>query len=103
MKTVKIIALLAVLFLITPVSAQDNKTAKPKKSEEVTFAVSMHCNNCKAKIEKNISWEKGVKNIKVDLEKKTVKINYDPGKTSEEKLKKAIEKLDYTCSKPKNG
>jgi copper chaperone CopZ len=57
----------------------------------------MYCENCKARIEKNIGWEKGVKDLQVNLEKKTVKITYDPQKTTKEKLKKAIEKLEYSC------
>jgi copper chaperone CopZ len=73
--------------------------AKKKNSETVTFAVNVHCDNCKAKIEKNISWEKGVKDLTVDLEKKAVTIVYNPQKTTEEKLKKAIEKLGYTCER----
>ncbi|MDR2622023.1 MAG: heavy-metal-associated domain-containing protein [Dysgonamonadaceae bacterium] len=73
--------------------------AKKKKSEEVTFIVNMYCENCKAKIEKNISWEKGVKDLTVNLEKKTVTIVYNPQKTTEENLKKAIEKLGYTCER----
>ena len=101
MKTTKMM-LLSVLLLIGgvfTVNAQNEKTDK-KKTEEVTFIVSMHCHGCQSKIEKNISWEKGVKDLKADLEKKTVTITYDPKRTNEEKLKKAIEKLDFKCEKP---
>jgi copper chaperone CopZ len=59
----------------------------------------MQCHNCKAKIEKNIPWEKGVKDLQVDLEEKTVTIIYNPQKTTEEKLQKAIEKLGFICKK----
>lgn len=77
----------------------DQKEKKKKKTEEVTFQVNMHCQNCQSKIEKNIPWEKGVKDLAVDLEAKTVKIVYDPKKTNEDKLKEAFEKLDFTCEK----
>ena len=100
MKTMKMISLVAMMVLAVSVSAQVKKQAKPKKTEEVTFTVSMTCDGCKQKIEKNISWEKGVKDMEINVEKKTVKINYDPKQTSEEKLKKAIEKLKFTCGKP---
>jgi copper chaperone CopZ len=84
--------------LCLSLSAQEPKDkAKKKKSEEVTFTVNMYCENCKTKIEKNISWEKGVKDLTIDLEKKTVEIVYDAKKTTEEKLKKAIEKLGFTA------
>jgi copper chaperone CopZ len=80
--------------------AQDKKEEKKKKKvEEVTFTVSMFCGNCQAKIERHISWEKGVKDLKVNLDKKTVTIKYDPSKTTEEALKKAIEGLEFTCEK----
>ena len=52
------------------------------------------------KVRENISFEKGVKSLEINLEKKTVTISYDPAKTNEATLKKAIEKLGYTCGKP---
>jgi copper chaperone CopZ len=79
--------------------AQDKKAEKKKKTEEVTFVVSMFCDNCKAKIERHLGWEKGVKDLSVNLDKKLVSIQYDPSKTSEETLKKVIESLEYTCEK----
>jgi len=101
MKAIRIISMVAMIICIGfgTILAQDNKKAKPKKTEEVTFIVSMSCDGCKQKVEKNISWEKGVKDMEVNLEKKTVKINYDPKKTTEKKLKKAIENLKFTCEK----
>jgi copper chaperone CopZ len=90
--------LLSGLALCLALSAQENKNGK-SGSEKVTFAVNMHCDNCKAKIEKNISWEKGVKDLTVDLGKKTITIVYNPQKTTEDKLKKAVEKLGYTCER----
>ena len=99
MKTFRTLILLgAALFIGFGASA---KTADKKaKTETVTFNVSMDCHNCQAKIEKNIPWEKGVKDLKVDLENKQVTIKYDPAKTNEAELKKAIEKLDFECEKP---
>jgi copper chaperone CopZ len=94
----KIAVLMLALLSGLMLSAQEGKNQK-KKSEKVTFSVNMYCESCKAKIEKNVSWEKGVKDLTVNLEKKTVSIVYNPQKTTEEKLKKAIEKLGYTAEK----
>jgi copper chaperone CopZ len=80
-------------------AAQDKKADKKKKTEEVTFSVNMTCDNCKAKIERHISWEKGVKDLKVYPDKKQVTVKYDPAKTTEEKLKEAINALEFTCEK----
>ena len=84
------------------VDSPDNKANKNAKTKVVTFNVNLHCGACKQKVEKNIAWEKGVKDMKVDLDSKTVKITYDPKKTSEDNLKKAIEKLDFTCDVKKS-
>ena len=78
---------------------KDKTSAKNKKTESVCFNVSMSCDGCKARIEKIIPFEKGVKDLTVNLENKTVKIVYDPKKTDETKLKTAIEKLDYSVEK----
>ena len=53
----KLVILMLALVAGLVLSAQEKKDKK-KKNEEVTFAVNMYCENCKTKIEKNISWEK---------------------------------------------
>lgn len=74
--------------------------AKPVKGyKEVTFATHLHCQDCVKKVTENISYEKGVKDLEVSLEKQTIYIKYDPKKTDEAKLKAAIEKLGYEVHK----
>ena len=102
----KLILILSALLLVSPaealasspepssVSVQEKKV---KKTETVTFSVSMHCKKCVAKITDNISFLKGVEDLKVSLDQKTVTITYNPAKNDEESLKKAIEKLGYTA------
>ncbi len=96
MKTVQII-LTAIVFLLGThiVSAQDKKANN--KEEQVVFLVNMHCHNCEQKIKKNIPYEKGVKDLTIDLDKKLVTVKYRPDKTDKDKLKKSIEKLGFTC------
>lgn len=92
---------LIVMLCLTSLSfntyAQDKKDKKNEK-QEVTFDVSMTCDNCKRRIEKNIAFEKGVSDMKVDLPGKTVMVIYQTNKTDIEKLQKAIEKLGYTVA-----
>ncbi|MDP4210499.1 MAG: heavy-metal-associated domain-containing protein [Bacteroidota bacterium] len=93
----RIITLITFLFFAVALHAQD-KTAETKKSqEEVTFVVGMHCEACKKRIESAIPFEKGVKDLNVNLDKKEVTIIYKTAKTNVDKLKKAIEELGYTC------
>ena len=64
---------------------------------DVTFVTNIHCRNCVHKVEDNLSFEKGVKDLKVNLDDKTVYIKYDGKKTDVEKLSRAINKLGYTA------
>ena len=99
MKPYKFFIFVLVVFSSTFfIHAQDSKKTK-SKYEETVFKVNMSCQNCQAKIEKNIPWEKGVKDLKVDLEKKTVTVQYDQKKTTEANLEQAIKKLGFTCQK----
>ena len=84
------------LFAFTQVNAQDSSKAK---SDTVKYWVSMDCGNCVAKVEKNIAFEKGVKDLIVDLKTKTVTIAYKSKKTSPEKLEKAIKALGFETEK----
>lgn len=79
------------------VSVQLLKKVKKQKGEikEVTFSVHLHCANCVKKVEENIAFEKGVKDLKVSLDDQTVYVKYDASKTSEAALKTAIEALGY--------
>lgn len=55
----------------------------------------MHCQNCEAKIKKNIRFEKGVKAIETSVPKQTVTITYDADKGSKESIVKALGDLGY--------
>ena len=96
----KRIILLAVAALMTlsAVAASPEKVKKVKEVKEVTFSVHLHCENCVKKVQENISFEKGVKDLDVCLGHQTVTVKYDPAKTSEETLKASIEKLGYEVS-----
>lgn len=84
----------------TSTLTQKQKPSKKKKGEvkEVTFLVHLHCENCVKKVQENIAFEKGVKDLKVSLDDQTVALKYDAAKTSEATLKAAIEKLGYPVS-----
>ena len=52
---------------------------------------------------KNIAWEKGVKDIICDLEKKTVTVVYDTRKTDIDTLLKAFERIGKPAKVLKNN
>ena len=79
----------------TAVQAQDKKQKNNADIQEVTFVTTIDCKNCVKKVEANLPYEKGIKDMKVNLDDKTVWIKYDATKTDKEKLAAAIVKLGY--------
>ena len=73
------------------------QTAKPKKAKaeikDVTFKVHIHCAGCLKKIQENLAYEKGVKDLHICMDDQVIQMKYDSSKTNEETLKKAIVKL----------
>ncbi|MDD2595342.1 MAG: heavy metal-associated domain-containing protein [Bacteroidales bacterium] len=93
---VKIMIVAAVAALLS-VSAYAQDNNKKSSVAEVTFVSSIDCKNCVKKVEANIPYEKGVKDLKVNLDNHTIYIKYDTNKTTKEKLAEAIVKLGYTA------
>lgn len=88
----KIIALcLMALMTVGIASAQQKKTEK--KTVTTEFLTDIDCPHCAKKIDNTIPYEKGVKEVKVDVPTKTVTITYDPSKTDDATLIKALAKL----------
>ncbi len=78
--------------LVIGTNAQDKSD---KKEAEVTFISDIDCPSCQKKLESKLPHEPGVKDLKIDLEKKTIWFKFDPQKTDKIKLAKALEKLGY--------
>ena len=87
MKSMKKIILLFLLAVAAQLPAKDLHT--------LTVKTTMHCENCTKRIKKSVRFEKGVKNIKTDLETKTVTVLYDADKGKPQAIVKAIEALGY--------
>ena len=65
------------------------------KDKEVKIKTSAICGMCKARIERNLAFEKGVKEADLDVKTKVVTIKYNPGKTDVARLKANISKTGY--------
>ena len=70
--------------------------AKGEK-QVVVFDVDLHCQGCVTKIEKNIAFEKGVKDLQCDLKEHTVKVVFLSDKTDIKTLQTAFAKLGKTA------
>ena len=90
--------LLSFFFLsLTAVSYAQSGTPKKANEAEVTFISDLDCPNCQKKVEAKLPFEKGVKDLKVDLEKTEIWILYQTDKTDVDKLIAAIAKLGHTA------
>ena len=65
------------------------------KEKEIKIKTSAICGMCKARIERNLAFEKGVKEADLDVKTKVVTIKYNPAKTDVSKLKANISKTGY--------
>ena len=80
----------AVLLAVLPAQARKRGTSK------VVFETSgVHCKNCVAKVTENISFEKGVTDLAVSIEEKTLAVSFNPAKTDTAAIARAIRKLGY--------
>jgi len=83
-----LVAVLTVGFLTTAQANDD-----PIK--EIKVKTSAVCEMCKARIERNLSFEKGVQEADLNVETKVVTIRYDARKTDPTKLKATIVRTGY--------
>lgn len=93
MKALRVI--LAVLLLAG--FSLNAEAQEKKRNETVTFKTDISCQNCVNKINKNIPFEKGVKDVQANVETKEVTVTYDTKKTDKDKLIKAFEKISVTA------
>lgn len=83
------IMLFAMILTSVTVFSQD------KKTETIKIKTSAVCDMCKDRIEQGMAFEKGVKNVVLDVDTKIATITYNPSKTTPDDLRKAISKLGY--------
>lgn len=68
-----------------------------KKTAEATFVTSVECKNCVKKVEAQLPFVEGIKDMKVTLADRTVWVKYDTNKTNPEKIAAAIVKMGFTA------
>ncbi len=66
-----------------------------KNTAEISVKTSAVCGMCKDRIEKGLAFEKGIKDVSLDLKSKIATISYKTNKTNPEKIRKAISLLGY--------
>ena len=93
------LSFILVAFLVTfSMNAYSKDDVKKSSKQTVLFSVPMHCKSCQNKIEKNIAFEKGVTDLKVDLPSNTVSVTFKPDKNTVEGLIAAFKKIGFNAT-----
>jgi periplasmic mercuric ion binding protein len=89
MKNSTSIILVSLLFAMLTGFMADDKTS------EVKIKTSAVCGQCKDRIEQGLAFEKGIKDVNLDVETKIATVKYNPAKTNPDAIRKLISKLGY--------
>ena len=91
MKKIIMLCLLAVMgFGVADAVAQKKGDAALKTTG---FLTDVDCETCAKKIDNSLPFQKGVKEVKVDVPTRKVTVTFDTTKTNEEALIKAFKKI----------
>ncbi len=86
---------LILLTLLTLLFTSENLWAQAGKSDTISIKSSVVCGMCKERVEQNLAFEKGIRDVNVNLETKIVLVRFDPRKTNPAEIRKKISKLGY--------
>ena len=101
-KVISIIALVvALLAMLVGVAVAAPKQKAEKKIATVVFTTDLDCHHCAQKVMNSIPYEKGIKDVQVDVPTKTVTVKFDEAKNSIESLTKAFESIKVKVVKTK--
>ena len=92
MKKIIVLCLVALMGVGMAVAQGPKKGGKGVNTTTV-FMTNLDCQGCAKKINDTIPYEKGVKDVKVNVDTKTVTVTFDPAKTNNENLVKAFAKV----------
>jgi periplasmic mercuric ion binding protein len=92
-KSTKFLSIVLSFFFLVGLTA--GCKAQPKKEETIKIKTSAVCGQCKDRIENGLAYEKGIKDVSLDVETKIVTVKFTPGKTNPDAIRTSISKLGY--------
>lgn len=90
----KIILVITIMIVATVTNCLNAQEAK-NDLVSVYFKTNMTCDNCENTLFNQLRFEKGVKDLDIDLESNTIKVCFKKGKSTTEKIAGSIEKKGY--------
>lgn len=85
-----IMIMVSAFFSFEPAISSNKKELKTS-----TFSVFMDCESCAEKIKNTLAFEKGVKQLKYNVEKNLFAVTFDARKNSDKNLIEAMKKIGY--------
>lgn len=90
---------MVIVMAMTAVTATAVAAPKSKKKTTTTeFYTDIDCEGCVKKVMNFMPFQKGIKNVDVELEKKMITVEYDSRKTNDEAIIKSFERIDVHAS-----
>lgn len=95
--------MIATIALSSGIGFAQKQPKKENRKDTVEFFVTSEemCHKCVRKVNDNLPFEKGVTGLEVNQKKNTIRITYRKDRTSPDKLKAAIKKLNMEVEEVK--
>ncbi|HOY33435.1 MAG TPA: heavy metal-associated domain-containing protein [Bacteroidales bacterium] len=101
MKTKKLIIASLMLMALMMVSTMTFSQKISKNEKEIQITTSAVCGMCKTHLEEGLAFEKGIKNVSLDLETKVLTVVYNAQKTDEARVLTLVNNLGYDANDTK--
>lgn len=95
MKNYKSIVTVLFTYIIMSVTATSAMGQKNSKNDTVRIKTSIQCEMCEERIMENLPFEKGVKDIRIDIKSKMVTVVFRNDKTDAHALRESISDIGY--------
>ncbi|MFI3259529.1 MAG: cation transporter [Rikenellaceae bacterium] len=94
MKNIIKLTVASIILLIASLSVAEAKAKTEKEIVTKCFITTLNCHSCAEKIMKVLPYQKGIKDVVVKVEEKSVTVTYDTSKNSEEAIVESLNRLD---------
>lgn len=93
----KLVKLLTVMLFVCSsfIAGADNGKKLKANESEVWYAVAIDCPSCEQKLMAQLPYIKGVKDVKIDIDKQVIWFLYRNDKTDKKVISAELEKLGY--------
>ena len=92
-----------IIILLVLIAGGMSATAQNKNESKAEIKSSVICPMCQRTIEYDMTFQKGVKSVEVNLDNKIIEIYYNPKKTNVEELRKRITQIGYNADSLKRN